>query len=79
MNQDALHDRAMSVHHRAYEFITAGQSYNSFCTYLSALAERDDDPELKQEFTCQQIWDTAQQAKDAGMAKRQAFPLTADL
>lgn len=74
-----LRDRAMSVHHRAYEHIQEGLPYWRFCEYLLALAERDDDPELMRETTTQQIWDTALAAYTAGMQKRQAFPLSNQL
>lgn len=79
MTEAFLHDRVMSLHHRAYEHIREGATYNQFCAYLLALAIRDTDPELKLETTTRKIWNTAQLAVDAGMAKRQAFPLSADL
>ena len=73
---DFLHDRAMSLHHRAYEHLQEGKTYERFCSYMKALAERDNDQELKLEITTQQIWNTAKTAIDAGMTKHQAFPLT---
>ena len=71
-----LHDRAMSLHHRAYEFIVEGEDFEEFCKHLKILAKRDNDKELEQEFTCQQIWDTAMLAYKSGMSKHQAFPLS---
>ena len=75
-----LHDRAMSVHHRAYEIYKENgeDGYNAFCHYMQILAKRDNDQELTLKITCQQIWNTAKQAIKAGMSKHQAFPLTGD-
>lgn len=72
-------DRVMSLHHRAFDYIQAGNTYGAFCDYLLLLAARDNDEQLKQETTTKQIWDTAAAAIAAGMTKHQAFPLTAEL
>lgn len=75
-------DRAMSLHHRAYEYAVAASpkdGYEEFCRLCSHLAHRDDDPELLLESTTSQIWKTANAAIDAGMSKEEAFPLTAQL
>ena len=72
-------DRVMSLHHRAFDYIQAGNTYGAFCDYLILLADRDNDTSLKEETTTKQIWDTALAAIEAGMTKHQAFPLTTEL
>jgi hypothetical protein len=80
LSQFAQHDRAMSLHHRAYDLWESGDAgYSLFCSLLATLADRDNDPELRKECTTQQIWNTAGEARRAGMEKRVAFPLMGDL
>lgn len=73
------YDRAMSLYHRAYDNIQGPNDYAAFCEYMAASGREFDEPELLSESTCKQIWQAAQAAVSAGMAKYDAFPLVAHL
>jgi len=69
-----IFDRAMALHRQAFDYQAGGRSYDDFCTHLTELARLDDEPDLNDETTARQIWQTAAFARDAGMAKELAFP-----